>query len=98
MVDATLDIIVEALARGETVKLPGLGTFTVREKRARAGRNPRTGVAAPISARRVLSFKPSKILSDAVNHSAGPSKRRATGSLAAPVDRSDHGPDPYRGG
>ncbi len=54
--------ICDALARGESVKLHGFGTFNVRRKRQRIGRDPRTGVEATISPRRVVTFKASPVL------------------------------------
>lgn len=48
-----------SLARGDAVKLSGFGSFTLRDKRPRPGRNPRTGESAPVSARRVVTFKAS---------------------------------------
>jgi len=72
LVDATLEEICEALARGEPVKLRAFGIFNVRTKRARVGRNPKTGVEAPISARRVLTFKASPVLVAQVNGEAIP--------------------------
>jgi integration host factor subunit alpha len=65
--EMALDEISDALVRGESVKLRSFGLFAVRAKRERIGRNPRTGVAAPISSRRVLTFKPSPVLIAAVN-------------------------------
>jgi len=62
-----LDEISDALVRGESVKLRSFGLFMVRDKRERVGRNPRTGVEAPITPRRVLTFKPSPVLSASVN-------------------------------
>ncbi len=56
-VDACLDLIKEALARGEAVKIAGFGNFVVRDKKARTGRNPQTGARITISARRVVVFK-----------------------------------------
>ena len=72
LVERTLDLIVEALERGETVKLSGFGVFQVRDKRARMGRNPKTGVEVPILPRRVLVFRPSQVLRAHVNHMAPP--------------------------
>ena len=57
----------ESLTRGESVKLRAFGLFTVREKRERIGRNPRTGQEVPIKPRRVLTFKASPVLLDKVN-------------------------------
>jgi integration host factor subunit alpha len=59
--------IKETLARGEPVKISGFGNFVVREKKARVGRNPQTGRDIEISARRVLTFKPSQVLKDVLN-------------------------------
>ncbi|MEM6959588.1 MAG: HU family DNA-binding protein, partial [Myxococcota bacterium] len=55
---------------GENVKISGFGKFEVRDKRERIGRNPRTGSPMPISARRVLTFKHSQVLRNALNASA----------------------------
>jgi integration host factor subunit alpha len=71
LVDATFEEICEALARGESVKLRAFGTFNIRSKGERVGRNPKTGVAAPIAARRVLTFKASPALVAQVNGEAG---------------------------
>ncbi len=65
--DATLDVISAALARGEKVQLTGFGTFEWRHRAARMGRNPRTGAAVPIAASNVPAFKAGKALKDAVN-------------------------------
>ncbi len=62
MVERTLDLIVEALGRGEEVKLSGFGVFQVRAKRARMGRNPKTGEPAAIDPRRVISFRASQVM------------------------------------
>jgi len=58
-VDAVIEEIVSALAVGEDVSLRGFGKFAVREKPERPGRNPNTGISAPISARKVVTFKAS---------------------------------------
>ena len=65
--EMTLEEITDALVRGEAVKLRAFGLFTVRAKRKRVGRNPRTGVEVPITPRRVLTFKPSPVLCAALN-------------------------------
>lgn len=65
--EATFDELAAALVRGETVKLRGFGSFNLREKRPRIGRNPKTGVEAVISARKVLTFHPSPTLVARVN-------------------------------
>ena len=59
MIDIIFDEIEQSLVHGEEVKITGLGTFKILSKPARIGRNPKTGVPAVISARRVVSFRPS---------------------------------------
>lgn len=66
-VNAVFSAITDALANGETVTLTGFGTFTVRSREARQGRNPRTGESITIAASRVPAFKAGKALRDAVN-------------------------------
>ncbi len=66
-VDAVIDAIVAGLKNNEVVTLSGFGTFTVKERAARTGRNPRTGDAIEIKASRALGFKPGKALKDALN-------------------------------
>jgi len=67
IVEATLELIKETLAQGEKVKISGFGNFVVRSKHDRAGRNPQTGASMTIAARKVITFKASRILKDAVN-------------------------------
>lgn len=67
LVDRVFDIVRSKLAAGEKVKISGFGNFVVREKAARRGRNPQTGEAIVLSARRVLTFKPSSVLKDRLN-------------------------------
>ena len=62
LVEAVLEAIAERLVAGEPVKLSGFGTFTVRAKSARTGRNPKTGEAAPIPPRRVVTSRASTVL------------------------------------
>ena len=69
MLETVLEHISNALIDGEIVKLSSFGTFTSRQKRERIGRNPKTGVAATIDARRVISFKPSKLMKARINKS-----------------------------
>lgn len=59
LVESILDQITDALANGENVKISGFGTFVLRDKALRMGRNPKTGVLVPIEARRVLTFRAS---------------------------------------
>lgn len=60
-------IVSEALKNGETVTLPGIGTWSVKERAARSGRNPQTGEAIEIPAKRVVKFSPAKNLRDLLN-------------------------------
>jgi len=62
MVEHVFEIMKDNLARGEKIKVSGFGSFAVREKKARKGRNPQTGEEILISARKVLTFKASQIL------------------------------------
>ena len=62
IVEHVFDTIKETLETGEMIKISGFGNFVVRDKRARIGRNPQTGEEIEISARRVLTFKPSQVL------------------------------------
>jgi DNA-binding protein HU-beta len=66
-VDAMVSAITTALQRGEQVSLVGFGTFSVRERAARTGRNPQTGANIEIQAARIPAFKAGKALKDAVN-------------------------------
>ncbi len=66
LVETVIDAICDAVAAGESVKLSSFGSFIVRDKRERVGRNPKTGEEVPIKPRRVMVFKPSNILKDAV--------------------------------
>ncbi|MEP6341916.1 MAG: integration host factor subunit alpha [Maricaulaceae bacterium] len=67
MVESIIDYVSDALLRGEKVKLAGFGTFTLRDKNERVGRNPKTGKVVPISSRRVIVFKPSQVLRERVD-------------------------------
>lgn len=66
-VDAVLDNITRALKRGDSVTIVGFGTFSVKARKARAGRNPRTGEVLQIPASNAPAFKAGKALKDAVN-------------------------------
>ena len=67
LVEMVLKEIADCLARGETVKLSSFGSFVVREKGERIGRNPKTRQEVPITPRRVMVFKPSSILKHRIN-------------------------------
>jgi DNA-binding protein HU-beta len=65
--DATIKSVTGALKKGKTVSLVGFGTFSVRKRAARTGRNPRTGEAIKIKASKIPAFKAGKALKDSVN-------------------------------
>ena len=67
LVESILSEICGSLVQGETVKVSSFGSFSVRQKSERIGRNPKTGEQVPISPRRVLVFRPSHVLKEKVN-------------------------------
>ena len=74
LVESVLHQIVDSLVKGDNVKISSFGSFYVREKGRRIGRNPKTGEEVPILPRRVLVFRPSHVLKDRIN--AETSQRR----------------------
>ncbi|NKX45838.1 integration host factor subunit alpha [Roseicyclus persicicus] len=66
LVERVLELMSDSLVDGEQVKISSFGTFSVRSKAARVGRNPKTGEEVPISPRRVLTFRPSHLMKDRV--------------------------------
>ena len=66
LVEAVFETLKETLENGEWMKISGFGKFVIRDKPARVGRNPKTGQEAEITSRKVVSFKPSRLLRDAV--------------------------------
>ena len=66
LVESVLAHMSDALAAGNSVKISSFGTFSVRDKNARIGRNPKTGEEVPILPRRVLTFRPSHLMKDRV--------------------------------
>jgi len=66
LVETVLELVSSALVRGEQVKISSFGTFSVRDKNARVGRNPKTGEEVPITPRRVLTFRPSHLMKERV--------------------------------
>lgn len=72
LVETVLDEISDALARGEIVKISSFGTFSVRQKGQRIGRNPKTGEEVPIYPRRVLAFRASQVLKGRINQDREP--------------------------
>ncbi len=81
LVESVLQLVADALASGESVKISSFGSFTVRMKGERIGRNPKTGEAVPILPRRVLVFRASHVLKDGIN-----------AALTDEEDRDDAGP------
>jgi integration host factor subunit alpha len=90
VVELVLKEITDTLAKGETVKLASFGSFVVRKKSQRLGRNPKTGVEVPISPRRVIVFKPSAVLKQQINGKPSGAKTLIAelGSSALPRPRS----------
>ena len=72
LLEVVLARMCAALEAGQSVKISGFGTFSVRQKGRRIGRNPKTGVEVPILPRRVLVFRPSQVLKAHVNHMTPP--------------------------
>ena len=66
LVESVLELMSSALVKGEQVKISSFGTFSIRKKNARVGRNPKTGEEVPITPRRVLTFRPSHLMKDRV--------------------------------
>ena len=66
LVESVLSHMSDALVAGEQVKISSFGTFSIRDKAARVGRNPKTGEEVPINPRRVLTFRPSHLMKDRV--------------------------------
>jgi len=83
LVELVLKEITDCLERGETVKLSSFGSFVVRKKGQRIGRNPKTGTEVPISPRRVMVFKPSAILKQRIN-ATGPGGDDSDGEAPGP--------------
>lgn len=66
MVEEILDQMSDAMAKGQNVKISGFGSFILRDKRERVGRNPKTGIEVPITPRRVMTFRASQLLKEHV--------------------------------
>src|SRR3954454_24337051 len=88
IVDLVFEMMKETLGRGEKIKISGFGNFVLRDKRQRPGRNPQTGDPIKISERRVLTFKASQILKQALN---AKEKDKNGGSAHAPNNVSSSG-------
>lgn len=80
IVDLVFEMMKETLGRGEKIKISGFGNFVLRDKRQRPGRNPQTGDPIKISERRVLTFKASQILKQALNPKNGSAPAIGTSS------------------
>ena len=89
LVDLVFETMKETLGRGERIKISGFGNFVLRDKRPRQGRNPQTGTPIMITERRVLSFKASQLLKQALNLD---SQESLDGSDSEPPS-NDSGPD-----
>ena len=91
IVDMVFEMMKETLGRGEKIKISGFGNFVLRDKRQRPGRNPQTGDPIKISERRVLTFKASQILKQALNpkgegeEPSGPALPGNAGAPGTPV-------------
>ena len=72
MVEAVFSIMKSTLESGENLKISGFGSFIVKQKADRRGRNPHTGETITIGARRILTFKPSGVLKDQINNGLAP--------------------------
>ncbi len=77
LVESVIREIINCLERGENVKLSSFGSFSVRDKRERVGRNPKTGEVVPITPRRVLVFRASNIMKERINSTSIKSKKAA---------------------
>jgi integration host factor subunit alpha len=83
LVDLVFETMKETLGRGEKIKISGFGNFVLRDKRQRQGRNPQTGDPIVITERRVLSFKASQLLKQALNDEIDPVPATGPGLAAA---------------
>ena len=83
LVETVLSEITDALSRGDVVKVSSFGSFSVRQKGRRVGRNPKTGEEVPILPRRVLVFRPSHVLRDRINAAQAAAKAHIARAGAA---------------
>ena len=91
LVEIVFESIIETLNHGEKIELRGFGSFRVRERGARRGRNPKTGAPVDIPAKRVPYFKPGKELKELINEEPAPLTRPRQGEAEAPSPSSDFG-------
>lgn len=92
VVDLVFELIKARLEAGEKVKLSGFGNFVVNAKRPRKGRNPQTGEEIIISGRRVLSFKASQVLKNAINDGLRPAENANGTAVGQSAPTIDHHP------
>jgi len=83
LVETILNEMVESLTRGETVKISSFGSFSVRQKGQRIGRNPKTGEEVPILPRKVLVFRASHVLKNKINRALSKAAAKPAGSPSA---------------
>lgn len=93
LVDLVFETMKETLGRGEKIKVSGFGNFVLRDKRPRQGRNPQTGTPIMITERRVLSFKASQLLKQALNDGVDPSELEGADFEDSGDDAGDDGHD-----
>jgi len=91
LVEIVFESIIETLNHGEKIELRGFGSFRVRERGARRGRNPKTGAPVDIPAKRVPYFKPGKELKELINEELAPLTQPRQGETEAPSPSSDFG-------
>ncbi|HSC88468.1 MAG TPA: integration host factor subunit alpha [Polyangiaceae bacterium] len=89
LVDLVFETMKETLGRGERIKISGFGNFVLRDKRPRQGRNPQTGTPIMITERRVLSFKASQLLKQALNGETGEGGGGEAGPDSSEPDSDD---------
>jgi len=93
LVDLVFETMKETLGRGEKIKVSGFGNFVLRDKRPRQGRNPQTGTPIMITERRVLSFKASQLLKQALNDGVDPRELEGADFDDSGDDAGDDGHD-----
>ena len=96
LVESVLSEIADTLTRGETVKISSFGSFSVRQKAERIGRNPKTGEEVPILPRKVLIFRASNVLKNLINNGAEPVESREK-EIADPPSQPSGGGSPGSG-
>ncbi|MBD0326148.1 MAG: integration host factor subunit beta [Pyrinomonadaceae bacterium] len=92
LVEIVFESIIDTLNHGEKIELRGFGSFRVRERGARRGRNPKTGDPVNIPAKRVPYFKPGKELKELINEEHAPTKSASTDTSASPSTDDDQAP------